>query len=231
VRRALLALTAALLLAGCFGGPPPGPEWRLRAADASQRYYHAMLAGDRQRAASNLARALEAASRSDDLTVLARVHLGRAAMHLALLRDPDLARSDELLELAGDPALHAYRRFLAGQPGARDADRLPPGLGLPARRLRADKPRALAEAVQAIGEPRRRLVAAAVAHRRYPRKRAFTDIAVDAASQEGWRAVLLAWLPVQAEAAERAGESAEAAAIRDRLRWLRDPVAGRPGAG
>lgn len=230
-RIALLgAALSGLLLAGCFGGPPPGPAWRIQAAEASERYYAAMLVGDSQRATSNLRRALEAASRSDDLRSLARVHLGRAAMQVALRREPSFARTDDLLGLTDDPALAAYRRFLSGELQAQDPGRLPEALASPARALLRDRPGALAKAVAGIEAPRRRLVAAAVAHRRYPNHRAFADTAVAAASAEGWRGVLLTWLPVQASAAEAAGNGGEAAAIRDRLRWLRDPLAGQPEA-
>lgn len=231
MRRPALALLAAVLLTACFGGPPPGPAWRIRAAEASQRYYTAMLTGDLQRARSSLRRALEAASRSDDLRSLARVHLGRAAMELALLRKPGWERVDEIVALSGDPGLAAYRRFLTGRPEAGDGKLLPEPLAAPARYLREGQPGALDRSIAAIGQARRRVVAAAVAHRRFPDRRAFVDHAVAAASGEGWRGVLLTWLPLQAEAAEAAGADAEAAAIRNRLRWLRDPLEGRSGDG
>ncbi|KPV39974.1 hypothetical protein AN478_07230 [Thiohalorhabdus denitrificans] len=223
----LVPVLMAVLVAGCLGGPPAGPAWRIRAAEATEAYYTAMLTGDGQRAGSSLRRALEAASASDDLTPLARVHLGRAAMQVALRREAELARTGELIALAGDRDLEAYRRFLAGTPEAGDAGLLPPELMDPARHLRADRPSALAKSVAAIEAPRMRVVAAAVGHRSYPGRRAFADAAVAAASPKGWRGVLLAWLPVQAEAAKRAGDTAEAAAIRSRLRWLQNPRAGR----
>lgn len=230
VATGLAAAMAGLLLTGCLGGPPPGPAWRIQAAEASDRYYAAMLVGDHQRAGSSLRRALEAASRSDDLRSLARVHLGRAAMQLALRREPRLGRIKELVELTGDPALAAYRRFLGGELEAGDPGRLPEALADPARALLRDRPGALARAIAGIEDPRRQVVAAAVAHRRFPERRAFADAAVAAASGEGWRGVLLTWLPVQAAAAEAAGNRAEATAIRDRLRWLRDPLSGQPEA-
>ncbi|MFP4616523.1 MAG: hypothetical protein ACLFRB_11705 [Thiohalorhabdus sp.] len=223
----LVPVLMVVLVAGCLGGPPAGPAWRIRAAEATEAYYTAMLTGDNQSAGSSLSRALEAASASDELRPLARVHLGRAAMQVALRREPDLARTGELIALAGDRDLAAYRRFLAGTPEAGDAELLPAALTAPARHLRADRPGALAESVAAIEDPRLRVVAAAVGHHRYPGRRAFADAAVAAASPEGWRGVLLAWLPVQVEAARRAGDTAEAAAIRSHLRWLQNPRAGR----
>lgn len=229
MKRRLWPVLVTALLAGCMGGDPPGPEWRIRAAEASESYYTAVLTGRAARAEASLRRAMEAASRSDNLTSLARVHLGRAAIQVALRREPDLERPKKLIALAGeDPELAAYRRFLAGRPEAGDGSHLPKALAAPARHLRADEPGALAESITGIDSPRRRVVAAAVAHRRYPHRKIFVDAAVDAASDEGWRAVLLTWLPAQAEAAERMGSSEEAAAIRQRLRWLQDPLAGRP---
>ena len=228
MKRLLGPALIVFLLTGCMGGPPPGPEWRMRAAEATEAYYNAVLTGNSQRAGSSLRRALEAASRSDDLTSLARVHLGRAAMQVALRREPDFDRADELVAITGDPGLAAYRRFLAGAPEAGVSDRLPQALAAPARHLKAGEPRALADSIAAMESPRRQVVAAAVAHRRFSNRRAFADAAVAAASAEGWRKVLLTWLPVQAEAAQRRGDSEEAAAIRERLRWLRDPLTGRP---
>ena len=228
MRAAALLTLAAGLLAGCLGGGPQGPQWQTRAAEAAHAYHQAMLRGDSHRAGTSLSRALEAAGRSSDLRPLARIHLGRVAMQLALRREPKPAAADELVAMADDPELTAYRHFLAGSPEAGDEAHLREPLKAVARHLRQDQPQALVESIRAIDTARTRVVAAAVAHRHYPDRSGLIDTVVATASHQGWRGVLLQWLPLQAEAAEQAGEEAKAESIRQRLRWLRDPLTGQP---
>jgi hypothetical protein len=218
-------LALAAMLAGCGGGEP-GPAWRRDSATAAAQYYQAALSGQAVRADMARRRALSAAADAGRLGSLARLHLGRAAVQRALLLEPDFTAFDALAPRLGDPALGAYARLLRGRPGKDDPAHLPTSFRPLAHALLEGGDRPLAGAVRAVEQPRRRLIAAAVAHRARPNERALATIAVRTASRQGWRAALLAWLPVQAELAAAAGDAKAAQRARERLRWVQNPAKG-----
>jgi hypothetical protein len=73
------------------------------------------------------------------------------------------------------------------------------------------------DTLRAIDDPLSRLIATGVL---FQQGRASPDaiaLAVDTASAQGWRRPLLAWLGVQLALAEKAGDSAAAAALKRRI--------------
>jgi hypothetical protein len=82
---------------------------------------------------------------------------------------------------------------------------------------------AAAVALRGVADPLARLVAAGVLVRRGATNRAAIEVAVDTASDQGWRRPLLAWLTLQRTLAEQAGDTAAA----DRLRRRIELVAGQ----
>ena len=82
---------------------------------------------------------------------------------------------------------------------------------------------AAAVALRGVANPLARLVAAGVLVRRGATNRAAIEVAVDTASDQGWRRPLLAWLTLQRTLAEQAGDTAAA----DRLRRRIELVAGQ----
>jgi len=74
-----------------------------------------------------------------------------------------------------------------------------------------------AGAVQGIGDPLSKLVAAGLLLQTGKASPAVITQAIDTASAQGWRRPLLAWLNVQAQRAEQGGDGAEAARLRRRI--------------
>jgi len=77
-------------------------------------------------------------------------------------------------------------------------------------------------ALRAIEDPLSRLVAAAVLFEAGRADPQVIAIAIDAASSQGWRRPLLAWLGVELRRAEQAGASEEAQRLRRRIELVRD---------
>jgi hypothetical protein len=73
------------------------------------------------------------------------------------------------------------------------------------------------EAVRSIEDPLSRLVAIGVLFQSGRASPTAIALAVDTASAQGWRRPLLAWLNVQLELAERAGNADEALRLRRRI--------------
>jgi hypothetical protein len=204
-----LPLLIATLLAACANAPPP-PDWKLNAQGALERAQDAYLAGNSAIEAVEFARAHAEIARTGRADLLARAELVRCATRVASLVLEPCAAYDALAQDAAPPE-RAYARYLAGLATAADVALLPP------------QHRALAQqgaggtAVAALEDPLARLVAAGVLMRRGQADPLTITTAIDAASSQGWRRPLLAWLGVQAYRAEQSDDRTALAQIRRRI--------------
>lgn len=216
MRRVLLLASAALaLVAGCAGTPPP--DWAVNAQGGLQRAVDAYLSGRGDVEAVEFARARQELARTGRVDLLAHAELTRCATRVASLVFEPCA-GFEALRADAPAAERAYADFLAGRIAADDIALLPPQHRAVAA---ASGPVALPDA-----EPLAQLVAAGVLLQAGRADARVVAQAVDAASSQGWRRPLLAWLGVQQRLAEQAGDNAEAARVQRRL-----DVVGGSGAG
>ncbi|MCB1978102.1 MAG: hypothetical protein M9919_02690 [Burkholderiaceae bacterium] len=201
----------ALLLAGC-ASKPPVPDWQLNAHGASQRAVQAYFEGRQRVERAEFARARSEISRTGDAGQLARLELLRCAAQVASL---DLTPCTPFDVLAQDatPAERAYARYLAGRAEPADLVLLPQAQ----RAAGSAAPEQAATVVAALADPLARLVAAGVQFARAQASPQLVALAVDTASQQGWRRPLLAWLGVQEQLAEARGDATEAARVRRRI--------------
>lgn len=205
-RRALLA-AAALALAACAGGPVP-PDWQANAHGSLEDFTAAYLAGNQRVADFEFTRGRAELARTGRADLVARAELSRCAAQVASLEFDDCPGFAALAAEA-TAAERAYGAFLAGQ--ASDPALLPAHY----RGVLAGRPEAAA--LSAIAAPLPRLIAAGVLLRTGRLPPAGIDLAIDTASAQGWRRPLLAWLGVQAQRAEAAGDTEAATRIRRRM--------------
>jgi len=189
-----------ILLTACASGPPP-PDWQLNAKSSLERATEAYLTGDGRIEAAEFARARAELARTGRADLLARAELTRCAARVASLEFDDCPAFAALAADAA-PAEQAYARYLAGQATAQDLALLPG---------------AQREVPAGIKDPLSRLVAAGVQLRSGRADPGLYLLAADTASAQGWRRPLLAWLHLQAQQAESAGEAQAAAALRRRI--------------
>lgn len=211
--RAVVVVLTLVALAGCAGGPPP-PDWSVNAAGHVERFSQAWLKGDERVQAREFELARREVVRTGRVDLVARVELNRCAVHVASLDFAPCSGFDALAQDAG-PAERAYARYLAGQAGAADVPLLP----APHRTLVVG-----GTAIDGIDDPLSQLVAAGVLLRQGRASPAVVRQAVDAASRQGWRRPLLAWLGVQLKLAQAHGDGGEV----ERLRRRMELVAPRP---
>jgi len=216
-----LALTA--LIAGC-ANRPPAPEWQSNAKSGLERAVAAYFVGNSRVEAQEFALARAEIARTGRPALVARAELLRCASRTASLV---LETCDGFGAVRADaePAELAYAAFLAGRATPQDADRLPEqhrplvaATATPATDLAA---------LERMDDPFSRLVGAAVSLQAGRAGPAVVALAVDAASLQGWRRPLLAWLEVQLRFAERDGDQAAAERIRRRIGLVQGtPIAG-----
>lgn len=152
-----------------------------------QAFQRHYLAGDTRAAEVEFKRARAEIARTGRPDLVARAELVRCAVRTASLEFDDCPGFLALRDLASDEEL-AYADYLAGR-GRRSAG----------------------------AEPLSRLVAAAVRFRMGQIHPEEIATAIDAASAQGWRRPLLAWLGVQLKRAEDAADGETAARIRRRM--------------
>jgi hypothetical protein len=207
------AVVAAALLAACASKPPP-PDWQMNARSAAERLVETHLSGDARLAALELARLRGEIARTGRPDLLARAELLRCAAQVASVEFDDCPAYRALEADAGAPE-RAYAAYLAGRADAASIELLPAAqqpLARPHAASAAD-----AAALQQIEDPLSRLVAAGVLLRSGQAHPAIYTVAVDTASARGWRRPLLAWLKVQEQRAQAAGDAAALSTIQRRI--------------
>jgi hypothetical protein len=191
------------LLAGCASGPPP-PDWEIEAHGALDAYARHVLEGNRRLAERDFARARAAVARTGRADLLARVALTRCALRVASL-EFEPCTGFEALRADAPAAEQAYAEFLAGHWAQVD-----PGLLPDPYRSVLEAGAAPEAALAAIEDPRARLIAAGALFEVGRLSPAGIALARETASAQGWRRPLLAWLNVEIQRAQAAGDVARA---------------------
>ena len=204
--RALAGLALVIGLAGC-SSTPPVPDWQMNAKGALERATAAWLEGNTRVAEAEFGRARAEASRTGQVDVVARVELTRCAARVASL-DLGACEAFERLRVDAAPPERAYADYLAARLAPSEAARLPEQ-----HRAVAGNPRALAQ----VTDPLAQLVAAGVVFAAGQASPATVQTAVDTASAQGWRRPLLAWLGLQAQLADKAGDAESVERVRRRI--------------
>ncbi len=214
IRKGVISVLAAVLIAGCSSSPP-APDWQMNAKGALERSVAGWLEGNARVETAEFTRARSEAARTGQVDVVARVELTRCAGRVAALVF-ETCEGFERLRADASPAERAYADYLSGRPPSQDAALLPPQHRGVAAAL-AGNGNVDAAQVESIADPLARLVAAGVVLRASKATPDLVRAAVSTASAQGWRRPLLAWLGVQAQLAEKAGDAEEAARVRRRI--------------
>ena len=205
----LLSIGCAFALAAC-SSQPPVPDWQMNAQGASQKAIEAYLSGNARVEKLEWDRARAEVARTGRPDLLARLELMRCAAQVASLVTEPCERFEALRADAAAPE-QAYADYLMGRIQAGQVALLPPA-------QRAVATAGTAASMAGISDPLSRLVAAGVLLQTGKASPAVIATATDTASAQGWRRPLMAWLLLQVQRAEAAGDAAAAEALRRRVR-------------
>ncbi len=204
-------LAAVVSLTSCASGPKPA-DWQLNAKGAIERAVAAYLEGNNRVEAAEIAKAREEISSTGRADLMARAELLACASRVASLVFEPCAGFEKLRQDA-PPAERAYADYLAGTLRPQDINLLPKNQQISAQAaITRAQP-----APESIANPLARLIAAGAVFQAGQASPALVQSAVDAASSQGWRRPLLAWLGVQQALAEKAGDSVQAARVQRRI--------------
>lgn len=216
-----LAAISVIAMTAC-GNQPPAPDWALSAEAAAQKASSAYLQGQQRVEALQWQKARDAVASTGQPALAAKVELMRCAVQVASL-DWDDCPAYEALAQDALPAEQAYARYLQARSQPADIERLPEAQRAVARQLLSAG--AGDAALAQIKDPLSRLVAAGVQLRSGGASPALLQQAVDTASVQGWRRPLMAWLLLQRQSEQQAGNSEKAAQLERRLQLLQAPSA------
>ena len=203
-----VGLVCALLLTAC-SSKPPVPDWQMNAKGSSEKALEAYLSGNARVEALEWDRARAEVARTGRPDLLARLELMRCAAQVASLVVGPCERFEALRPDAA-PAEQAYADYLAGRLQPSQAPLLPPAQRQVAA---ADEVATLA----GLEDPLSRLVAAGVLFQTGRANPVVIAEATEVASAQGWRRPLVAWLTLQEQRADAAGDEQSAAALRRRV--------------
>jgi hypothetical protein len=199
-----IAYLFVVILAGCASGPQP-PAWQPNTRSALDGYTDAWLHGDSLAADAEFARARRETASTGRFDNVAQAELVRCAARVAALE----YECPGYAALAGDAtaAQQAYAAYLDGRWQGLNAGLLP------------EQHRGVLTGgtLAGVSDPLARLVAAGALLKAGRITPADIGNAVDTASNQGWRRPLLAWLGLQEQRAQAAGDTAAVQQIRRRI--------------
>ena len=215
---ASIAVLAAVLTSSCSNAPKI-PDWQIEAKGAIDRAVVAYLEGNTRVEMAEMSRARRQLSSTGRADLVASAELTRCATRVASLVFEPCA-GFEALRTDATETQRAYADYLGGRLLPAQIPLWPATQRAAATRLAGDN-----LPLQGIDDPLSLLVAAGVLLE--TGKASPTTIAqsVDAASSQGWRRPLLAWLGVQAQRATQAGQTAEATRLLRRIELIQNEAA------
>lgn len=205
-----------LLLSACANTPPP-PDWQANAFAGLGNYTSAYLTGNTRVADLEFERTRAEISRTGRTDLMARAELARCATQVASLVLQPCA-GYQALAIDAKAAEQAYAAFISGRWIGLEPTQLPiPYQILVTQAQRQAAPTSTDSLLRQIQDPLSRLIAAGALLQKELLTPADIALAVDTASNQGWRRPLLAWLGVQIKRSQMAGDAAASAHLQRRI--------------
>jgi hypothetical protein len=217
MKRTLCLIFLFLLLGGCTS--KPAPEWLAAGSEQLESYKRDTLTGGQPTITErHFQKAVEEIKKSGDLNLLGRAWLTRMALQVAVLGEIEEGEYGKIAAAKAVPANRNFYLFLTGDSAAVDGALLPGQYRSFLKALRDGDVIKTGKEIAAMEEdPLSQLIAAGLSVRRHLESEAILQAAVSAASRNGWKRALLAWLERLRAFYEASGEVAKAAAVGRRI--------------
>jgi len=217
MKKLFCLLFPLLLLAGC--GAKPAPAWIAAGHKQLETFKQDFLTGREPPITEiHFRKAILEIKKGGDADLLGKAWLTRMALQVAVREE--LEEGEYLKTEAAEavPANWNFYRFLKGDAATVDVSLLPETYRPFWMAFRSGDAAKAAVAITAIDDPLSRLIASGLAVSRRLENDAILQIAVETASQNGWKRALLAWLERLKSSHEAAGEDPKTSANRSPIR-------------
>ncbi|MDD2276782.1 MAG: hypothetical protein PHW80_08345 [Smithellaceae bacterium] len=216
----IFLLMAALLICAC-GGAGQVPVWKEKAYSQLDEYKTSFLTGRELSTEPHFEKARGEIAAGNDIGLLSVAYLTKYALHTASLEPFDASEFAKLYRLEPRPADMAYCHFLKGNFSAVDPKALPAKYAGVLKAAVARDAAAAGREIAAIDDPLSRLLACGVWVRYLPADETILQIGIDAASANGWRRPLWAYLEKLQDYYQEKGDPAKANSVAERLKLLK----------
>jgi alkylhydroperoxidase/carboxymuconolactone decarboxylase family protein YurZ len=221
MRRIVCLIVFSFLFVGC-GSSKPVPEWKDASFNQLDNYKKSYLSGKERIAEAYFNKAVDEIKSSGDLEILARAYLTKYACQVAVLEafdDKEYLRID-----AVEPILQnkTFYNFLKGAFGNVDENQLPQqyaGFFIAIESGRKDE---IALEISKMDNPLSKLIAIGLLVQKNTYNEMELNLAIDIASQNGWKKALLAYLTKLQSFYVMNNKPDKAAHVAERIQLIKD---------
>lgn len=221
MRRIVCLIVFSFLLVGC-GSSKPVPDWKEASFNLLDNYKKSCLNGKEGIAEVYFNKAVDEIKRSGDLDILARAYLTKYACQVAVLETFD---DSEFLRIdAVEPILRNknFYSFLKGAFDSIDENQLPQQYVGFLRAFKGGNKDEITHEISNMDNPLSKLIAIGLLVRKNNADETELTLAIDVASQNGWKKALLAYLAKLQSYYEMNNKPDKAAHVAERIQLLKD---------
>jgi len=221
MRRIICLMVLIFLLVGC-GSSKPVPDWTDASFNQLDNYKKSYLSGKERIAEAYFNKAVDEIKSSGDLEILARAYLTKYAVQVAVLEafdDREYLRID-----AVEPVLQNknFYSFLKGSFDNVDEKQLPQQYAGFFRAFKSGKMDDVAHEITKMDTSLSKLIAIGLFVQKNKNDEIELKLAIDIASQNGWKKALLAYLNKLQSFYEMNSKPDKAAHIAERIQLIKD---------
>ncbi len=221
MRKIICLMMFSILLVGC-GSSKPVPDWTDASFNQLDNYKKSYLSGKELIAEAYFNKAVDEIKSSGDLDILARAYLTKYACQVAVLEAFD---DREYLKIeAVEPVLQNknFHGFLKGAFDNVDEKLLPQQYEGFLRAFKSGKKEDVAREISKMDNPLSKLIAVGLLVKKNKVEEIDLKLAIDIASQNGWKKPLLAYLGKLQSFYKTNNEPDKAAHVEERIQLIKN---------
>jgi len=221
MRKTICLMMFSILLVGC-GSSKPVPDWTDASFNQLDNYKKSYLSGKELIAEAYFNKAVDEIKSSGDLDILARAYLTKYACQVAVLEAFD---DREYLKIeAVEPVLQNknFHGFLKGAFDNVDEKLLPQQYEGFLRAFKSGKKEDVAREISKMDNPLSKLIAVGLLVKKNKVEEIDLKLAIDIASQNGWKKPLLAYLGKLQSFYKTNNEPDKAAHVEERIQLIKN---------
>jgi hypothetical protein len=215
-----LIIFMLLFICACSSSQPI-PQWKDTASRQLENYKTNFLTDKEDADEPHFIKARNAISSNNDLQMLAKAYLIKYALHTAVLEDFDDSDFLRIDKLEPNAANRAYYDLLKGNISQLNEAKLKPVYQKLLRLMRDKNLSVAAREISSIDDPLSRLIACGIWVKYMPYNEDVIKLAINTASQDGWKKPLWAYLTKLQKYYLDRQETDKAETIKERLELLK----------